>query len=58
MPLLFQSTELSPSSIKQEITLVYGFFRQMKVKRGIALESFSKILEMSKREKKAKKCSN
>ena len=40
LPLLFESTELTPSSIEQEIVHVYGLIEEMKVKRGIALESF------------------
>jgi|AntAceMinimDraft_5_1070358.scaffolds.fasta_scaffold41480_1 hypothetical protein len=37
LSLLFQSTEFTPSSIEQEITLVYDLIQQMKVKRGLLL---------------------
>lgn len=40
LSLLFQSTELTPSSVEQEITPVYDMIEQMKVTRGIALGSF------------------
>jgi hypothetical protein len=42
LSLLFQSTELTPSSIEQEITPVYDLIERMEVKRGVSLESFCK----------------
>jgi hypothetical protein len=40
LSLLFQSIELTPSSLQQEIEHVYGKLEEMEVKNGIALTSF------------------